>query len=66
MKIGIRAVEKTILFYKPRLPDYLEFISIDNMILDGQTCNLHLTRLYNEVGFYLLQKPEGRDLMIRK
>lgn len=66
LNIDIKAVEKTILFNKPRLPDYLEFISIDKMMLDGQTCKLHLTRLYDDVGFYLLRKPEDWELIIRK
>lgn len=65
-KIEINAVEKTILFNKPRLPDYLEFIYLDSLMIDGQSCNLHMKRIYNDVAFYLLQKPEGWELLIRK
>lgn len=66
LKIEINAVTKTIVFNKPRLPDYLKYIYIDTLMLDGQACNLHMKRLLHDVGFYLLQKPEGWEVLIKK
>ena len=66
LKIEINSVTKTIVFDKPRLPDYLGNIYIDRMMLDDEACALHMKRLKNDVGFYLLQKPKGWEVLIKK
>jgi glycogen debranching enzyme len=65
-RIEINATAKMIIFDKPRLPEYLSNIYIDNLILDQQTCNLHMKRFKDDVGFYLLQKPQGWEVLIKK
>jgi len=65
-RIEIDAINKTIIFNKPRLPEYLEYIYIDNLMLDGKTCDIHMKRLEKDVGFYLLQKPEDWEVLIKK
>ncbi|HEY1024022.1 MAG TPA: amylo-alpha-1,6-glucosidase [Sphingobacteriaceae bacterium] len=65
-RVEINAITKTITFNKPVLPEYLEFVSIRNLNLKGLVCDLQFKRLQNDVGFNLLQKPEGWDIIIRK
>lgn len=66
IRVDINAVNKTIVFDKPRLPRYLEYIYLNNLMLMGKKCNIHMKRLGSDVGFYLLEKPEGWEVLIKK
>jgi glycogen debranching enzyme len=67
LKININAPAKMIVFDAPRLPDYLEGIQIRNLRLGADACNLNISRLHDDdVGFNLLKKPNGWEVIIRK
>jgi len=65
-RIDVNALTKTITFNKPVLPPYLRQIYIKDLMLDGAYCCLNITRQDNDVGFNLLQKPHGWEVIIKK
>jgi glycogen debranching enzyme len=66
IRIEINAASKTIVFNKPRLPEYLELISIRDLDLGGSTCDLEMKKLPNDVGFYLINRPDDWEIIIKK
>jgi len=64
--LKINAVEKTITFDNARLPEYMEFVYVNKLSLNGGFCDLQMKRLGTDVAFYVLQKPEGWDIVIKK
>jgi glycogen debranching enzyme len=66
LQVEINAVRKTIVFNKPELPPYLDRISITNLRLGADTCDLELYRHEYDVGFNVIRKPHDWNLLIVK
>lgn len=66
LNIKINALKKTIVFDSPRLPSYLNQISIINLKLPNGSCDILINRLENDVGFNLLKKPDDWEVIIKK
>lgn len=65
-QVKIDALTKTISFDRPILPEYLEHVSVSNLILDNGVCSLIFKRFHNDVTFNLLQKPSNWEILIKK
>ncbi|MCU7551878.1 amylo-alpha-1,6-glucosidase [Chitinophagaceae bacterium LB-8] len=66
LHIEINALEKKIIFHKLDLPDFLEKITISNLRLNEGICQFELFRYKYDIGFHIIQKPEGWELIIKK
>jgi glycogen debranching enzyme len=66
LRVEINALERKIIFHKPALPDFLEKIAISNLRLIDGICQFELYRYKNDIGFTIIQKPEGWELIIKK
>ena len=55
-----------IVFDKPKLPDYLQKVSISNLRLEDTVCHFELIRHQYDVGFNVIQKPEDWEIIIKK
>lgn len=66
LRIEINALNKQIIFNKPELPEYLEKVVVSNLRLPDGVCHFELYRHKYDVGFNLLRKPEGWELIIKK
>lgn len=65
-KVEVNALNKTITFDKPILPEYLQQVSISNLTLSNGICGVVFNRFQNDVGFNLIQKPDDWDILIKK
>jgi len=66
LQVEINAIKKTIVFNKPELPPYLDRISISNLQLGSDTCDLELYRHDYDVAFNLIRKPADWKVLIVK
>jgi len=66
LRIEINALEKTIIFSKPELPQYLEKITITNLITGNDHCDFELYRHRYDVGFHVMYKPAQWEVIIKK
>lgn len=66
LQIEINSLKKKIYFYKPMLPEYLEKISVKNLQLGKNFCDLELQKYGNDVVLNVLKKPDNWQLIIVK
>jgi glycogen debranching enzyme len=66
LRIEINAFNKTIIFNKPELPDYLEKITITNLITGDAFCDFEIYRHRYDVGFNVIRKPANWEVIIKK
>jgi glycogen debranching enzyme len=66
LRLRIDALSRTILFDKPRLPDYLEQIYINNLRTGDDNCSINVQLYKQDTGFNLLYKPENWEMIIKK
>jgi len=66
LRIHINAINKTIVFDKPEMPEYIDKISVSNLKIEGQELIFHTHRHANDVSFNVDAKPKGWELMIKK
>lgn len=66
LQIEINALEKTIVFNKPELPEYLDKIVINNLKTGDDYCDVELFKYAYDIGFHVTHKPEGWNLIIKK
>lgn len=66
LRIEINALNKTILFDKPMLPEYLDRIFITNLRTGDSFCDVEIHRHQHDVGFNVTRKPEGWNVFIKK
>jgi glycogen debranching enzyme len=66
LRIHINAINKTIIFDKPQMPEYIDKISVSNLKIEGQELIFHAHRHANDVSFNVDAKPKGWELMIKK
>ncbi len=66
LHININAVNKTIVFNNPELPDYLDKITVSNLKLGDQEFVFSVFRHQHDVSFNVISKPEGWELLIKK
>ncbi len=64
--LEIDAVQKNITFNKPRLPEYLHRIHIDNLKVNEGSFSFNIASLQTDLGFNVLQKPDQWELIIKK
>jgi glycogen debranching enzyme len=66
LRLEINAVEKTISFNKPALPEYINKISITNLKLGKDHCDFEIYRYDFDIGFHVTRKPQEWSLVIKK
>jgi glycogen debranching enzyme len=66
LRIDINAINKTIVFDKPELPEYLDFIAISNLRLGDCELIFNAYRHKHDVAFNVSAKPGDWELLIRK
>ena len=66
LRLEINAVEKTIVFNKPALPDYLNKICISNLKCGNHYCDFEIYRYEFDIGFHVTKKPKDWNLIIKK
>ncbi|UII19728.1 amylo-alpha-1,6-glucosidase [Fulvivirga ligni] len=66
LKINIEASTKTVLFNKPSLPDYLDYIRIDNIYTADGSIDLEINRHKSDVGIVVNKKPDSWSVVIVK
>lgn len=66
LRLEINALNKTILFDKPMLPEYLDKIFITNLRTGDSFCDVEIHRHQHDVGFNVTRKPEGWNVFIKK
>jgi glycogen debranching enzyme len=66
LRIHINAINRTIVFDKPEMPQYLEEIIVSNLKVEEQELIFNAYRHANDVSFNVDAKPRGWELMIKK
>jgi glycogen debranching enzyme len=66
LKITINARTKTIVFNKPELPAYLEKIHVSKLKVGGHELSFDAYRHKFDIGFNVIQKPPGWEVIIKK
>jgi glycogen debranching enzyme len=66
LKITINARTKTIVFNKPELPAYLEKIHVSQLKVGGHELSFDAYRHKFDIGFNVIQKPPGWEVIIKK
>jgi glycogen debranching enzyme len=66
LRIDINAITKTIVFDKPELPEYFDFISVSNLKLGDCELIFNAYRHKHDVGFNVSAKPSDWELLIKK
>jgi glycogen debranching enzyme len=65
LQLDIDALNRTITFSKPVLPGYLDTVTITNLKLGTQTCDITLHRNFQSIGFHVARKPADWKVIIR-
>ena len=66
LKISINASTKTIVFDKPDLPAYLEKIHVSKLMVGEHELSFDAYRHEFDIGFNVIQKPPGWEVIIKK
>lgn len=71
IKIEINAIEKKLIFHNPELPQFLEFVYLDNLPVGDSYTNVHLQRHnvnegLSDVTVKIINKPEDWEIIIIK
>lgn len=72
IKIEIDAIEKKVFFHKPALPDFIDFIKIDNLSLANKSATVQLRRNNTKTGgmddvtVNVISKPADWEVVIIK
>ncbi|HEY0355903.1 MAG TPA: amylo-alpha-1,6-glucosidase, partial [Flavisolibacter sp.] len=66
LRLEVNAIEKTIIFNKPVLPDYIQQLNISNLRIGEDICNFELFRYDYDIGFHVTRKPANWEVIIVK
>jgi glycogen debranching enzyme len=66
LQIHIDALAKTIVFDKPELPEYLDRIHVENLMLGAYSITFDVYKHQYDVGFNVEQKPKEWEVIIKK
>jgi glycogen debranching enzyme len=66
LRLDINALEKRLVFDKPVLPEYIDKITITDLMLGTTPCSMEIFRHQYDVGFNIHQKPEDWEIIIKK
>lgn len=66
LQLQIDGVHKTLVFTRPRLPEFLEKITITNLKLNDSYCHFEIYRHKNDVSFHTIHKPDDWEIIIKK
>lgn len=66
LRLEINAVEKTLSFNKPRLPEFLDQLTITNLKLGDDHCNFEVYRHHTDVSFHITYKPKNWEVIIKQ
>ena len=71
IKIDIDAIEKKVFFRKPELPPFIDFINIQNLLLDDAKVGIHIQKKLveghdTEVIIRVMNKPENWEVVVIK
>jgi glycogen debranching enzyme len=66
LRIQIDALNKMLVFDKPILPDYIDYVCVSGLQLHEDSCEFEMRRHKNDVGFNVIKKPKDWDLIIKK
>lgn len=66
IRIHIDALKKTVIFDKPALPDYIDYVCVSNIQLSSGVCEFEMRRHRNDVGLNVVQKPKDWEVIVKK
>jgi glycogen debranching enzyme len=66
LRLEINAIDKTVSFNKPRLPEFLDQLTITNLKLGDENFNFEVYRHHNDVSFHITYKPKNWEVIIKQ
>jgi glycogen debranching enzyme len=64
LRIKVLANEKLVQFTKPHLPDFLDFLHISNLPIDGETCDIYIWRKDDKLDIKMINNHEEWRLQV--